>query len=427
MKNIILEHNTSGLFTIQVVVATGSIHEVKGIRGISHLLEHMLFKSKRHMSTSELLSKLDKVGGSFNAATNKDWTTYYIHAIANEWSSCVDLMYTIVFDCEFVEKELHKERRVVIEELLQSNDEPTEVAFDFAYKTFLTKDNPYRSQVIGTIKDLMSITVADLKTQYEKYYKSNENVMLYINCPVGIHTEVQNKIQQKFKNVASDFVPVYTPWTSCLSTGQQAIKVKHHENWSQNATCIIFEGYAFNNPKNMVLEYIWEVLVGGLNSLLMMEIREKRGYIYGMSSFVDSYRDGGVTGMIFTSSHKKTEDIVKVIFDVLSKMQLKGMSKSALAYTKASYINKLRYRLTNREYQQEIRLWNHFYGLDRRSKTDELKLIARITNEDVISVCNDVFDKNKMAIVSIGNYADPEATERAISSTLATSTGGKSG
>lgn len=422
MKNIILEHNSSGLFTIQVVVATGSIHEAKGFRGISHLLEHMLFKSKRHMSTSELLSKLDRVGGTFNAATNKDWTTYYIHAIAKEWSSCVDLIHTIVFDYEFVEKELHKERRVVIEELLQSNNEPTEVAFDFAYKTFLAKDNPYRSQVIGTVKDLMSITIADLKTQYEKYYKNKANVMFYINCPVGIHTEVQSKIQHKFKNVMSDFVPVQTPWTSCV----RAVKVKHHENWSQNATCIIFEGYAFESPKNMVLEYIWDLLVGGLNSLLMMEIREKRGYIYGMSSFIDSYRDAGVTGMIFTSSHKKTEDIVKVIFDILSKMQREGLSKGALKYTKASYINKLRYRLTNRDYQQEIRLWNHFYGLDR-SKTHELKMIARITNEDVISVCNDVFDKNKMAIVSIGNYADPEATERAISNIFATSTGGKSG
>jgi len=426
MKNIILEHNTSGLFTIQVVVATGSIHEAKGIMGISHLLEHMLFKSKRHMSTSELLSKLDRVGGSFNAATSKDWTTYYIHAIAKEWSSCVDLMHTIVFDCEFVEKELHKERRVVIEELLQSNDEPTEVVFDFAYKTFLAKDNPYRSQVIGTVKDLLSITVTDLKNQYDKYYKNKSNVMFYINCPVGIHTEVQSKIQNKFKNVMSDFVPVQTPWTTSLQSSSQSIKVRNHENLSQNATCIIFEGFAFDNSNNMVLEFIWDFLVGGLNSLLMLEIREKRGYIYGMSSFMDSYRDAGVTGMIFTSSHKKTEDIVKVIFDILSKVQREGLSESALAYTKASYINKLRYRLTNRDYQQEIRLWNHFYGL-KRSTTHELKSIARITNQDIISICKIVFDINKMAIVSIGNYADPSSTERAISSTLATSTAGKSG
>jgi predicted Zn-dependent peptidase len=425
MKNIVLEHNTVGLFTIQVVIATGSIHETKGIRGISHLLEHMMFKNKHNMSTGDLLQRLDKVGGSFNAATNKDWTTYYIHAVAGEWSNCVDLMHTIVFDCDFIEKELHKERRVVIEELLQSNDDPSEAAYELAYKTLLAKDNPYRGSVIGKIKDLLAISIADLKAQYEKYYKAKSNLFVYVNCPVHIHSEVQSRVTKKFKSILANFEPMPPRWTGCIET-KRLIKIEHRDNWSQNATCIMFPGLAFDDPVTTVLEYVWEVLVGGLNSLIMLEIREKRGYIYSMQSFTDSYRDGGVTGMVFTSSHKKTEEIVAVIFKILDQIQSRGLTEGMLAYTKASYINKMRYRFTNKDYKQERQVWNHFYGIDRTLR-QELKAISRITNEDVVNVCKRVFNVKKSAIVSIGHYEDPTMTERAIAQTFVTSTGGNSG
>jgi predicted Zn-dependent peptidase len=423
MKNIILEHNTVGVFTIQVVIATGSIHESKGTRGISHLLEHMMFKNKRNMATGELLRRLDKVGGSFNAATNKDWTTYYIHAVSEEWSNCIDLMNTIVFDCDFVEKELQKERRVVIEELLQSKDDPSEAVYDLAYKSFLSKSNPYRANVIGKIKDLMAISIGDLKAQYDKYYRQKNNLYIYVNCPVKIHSDVHSKIMKRFKNVIADFEPISTPWTGFAG---KVIKVQHHDNWSQNATCIIFPGLEFSNPKNIVLEYIWEVLCGGLNALIMLEIREKRGFIYSMSSFTDSYRDGGVTGMVFTSSHKKTEDIILLIFRILAKLKKDGLSRGVLAYTKASYQNKLRYRFTNKDYKQERQVWNHFYGIDR-SIQHELKAVARITNDDVKEVCKTIFDFERTAIVSVGYYEDTAATERAIRETFVTSTGGNSG
>jgi predicted Zn-dependent peptidase len=158
----------------------------------------------------------------------------------------------------------------------------------------------------------------------------------------------------------------------------------------------------------------------------MLEIREKRGFIYSMTSFTDSYRDGGVTGMVFTSSHKRIEDIILLILRILAKLKKEGLSKGVLAYTKASYQNKLRYRFTNKEYKQERQVWNHFYGLDR-SIQQELKAVSRITNDDVLSVCNTIFDFQKTAIASVGHYEDPAATERAIAETFETSTGGNSG
>jgi predicted Zn-dependent peptidase len=320
---------------------------------------------------------------------------------------------------------------VVIEELLQSSDDPAEAVYDLAYKAFLAKDNPYRANVIGKVKDLMAVTVGDLKAQYNTYYKNKSNLYIYANCPVRIHSEVQSKIIKKFRGVIANFEPVLTPWTgiaggSGAGAGKAVVKVQHRDNWSQNATCIMFQGLEFSDSQNIVLEFIWEVLCGGLNSLIMLEIREKRGFIYSMSSFTDSYRDGGVTGMIFTSSHKKTEEIIQIIFRILEKIKKEGLSRGVLAYTKASYHNKLRYRFTNKDYKQERQVWNHFYGIDR-STQQELKAVARITNQDVISVCNAIFDFQKTAVVTVGHYEDPTATARAIEHTFVTSTGGSSG
>lgn len=424
MKNIVFDHNTDGVFSMHVIIATGSVNESKGIRGISHLLEHMLFKSKKHMGTEQLLSKLNAIGGTFNAATNKDWTMYFIKTTSDQWSRCIDLLHTIVFEAKFIDSELRKERRVVVEELLQSKDDSSDVVIELAYKSFLKKDNKFRQSVIGKIKDIMGASPKDLEAYYQAHYKNNKHVLIHVGCPIQIHADVKTAVMHRFRHVVVDFKPMLPSWTGCLPSG--VVNVVHQPSWSQNATCIMFESFPFRDQRNVVLEYLWDVLVGGLNSLLMMEMREKRGYVYSISSFVDAYADGGVTGIIFTSSNDALDTIVAYIFKVLRSLKSTGLSAGILKYTKASYLNRLKYRMTDRDYKEEKKMWQLFYGVSQTEQA-EFKKISRITNEDIKTVSTVVFRADKVAITSGGRYEDVDATRNAVSRILHTSIGGSSG
>ena len=416
-SNIVFDDNVKGTFVIQIVIGVGSIHEQKGNRGMSHLLEHMMFKSKSDMSSDKLLMSLNALGGSFNAATNKDWTMYFIKGIDEKWQDCVDIIRRIVFDPHFVTKELITERRVVIEEMLKDLDNNEDVVYELAYKTLLKKDNVYRHGVIGKVRDLMVATPSSLKDYYDHHYTHN-NMLVYVNCAKSRQSEVAKYIAQSFpQNFEQSFQrPRVLDWTG-VRDGINVNIVKQ-PNVSQNMSCILFESFKVSDSKNVILDFIWEVLAGNLNSLLMKDLREKKGYIYGISSFVDSYDNGGVTGLSFSSSNTRLHDIVYSIFCILKKVSMYGLSHGVFEYSRASYINRLKFRMTNPDTRHERTMWNLFYGI-HMTEAAVLKQLARMTNEDIIDVCKTVFDTNRMAIVSFGKYSDPATTKKQVVDVLA--------
>lgn len=417
MHNIVIDYNSHGLFTVQVLVAVGSVHEEKGLRGYTHLLEHMMFKSKRNTTVEALLKSLNDLGGVFNATTSKDCTTFFIKTTSQKWRESLEIMHKIVFEPNFVDSDLDKEQRVVIEELLMSKDDLAEIVVNAAYKMFLPKSNPYWQPVIGKSGDIKKATSAKLQEYYNKHFTDPHNILIYISCPPALHSQVRPLAVGLFRKQMGKFDARALPaWPGVNGPGP-IVKVIRESSVAQAMTCVIFEAFPFADRKSVVLEYMWEVLLGNLNSLLMMELREKRGYVYSMSSFTDAYTHGGVTGMYFTSSHNNLGDIVRYLFKILTKLKKDGLSEDTLQYTKANYINRVKYHLANFNYKEERKLWRYFYNADWTEK-DIAKQILRLTNEDLKDVAKTVFSPTKVAVVSYGNYEDAQGEEAKVKQAL---------
>ncbi len=408
MRNLVIGHNSLGLFTIHVVVGVGSASEAKGQRGATHLLEHMLFKSKKDLPVEHLLADLNGLGGTFNAATSKDWTMFYIKTVEDKWQRSVELAHKIALEPYFVEKELRKERRVVVEELLQGKDNLAEVVPDATYKAFLKKDNAYRYSVIGKMRDIVKTTPAQLQAYYDLHFSSPERILIYVNCPPKLRAEVKAKVTSVFAAQLGTFDLRLPAWTGVKN--ELIVEIVKDDTVSQNATCVMFESFAFADPRNTTLEFIWDVLVGNLNSLLMMEIREKRGYVYSVSSFVDAYKDGGVTGVYFTSSHEALGEIIGHLMKALKKLAEDGLTDGVLKYTRGSYATRLKYKLTDFNFKNERAIWRHYYNFDTNDEAI-LKRVTKISNADVKAVAAAVFQVHKMAVVSRGNYSNPRGVE----------------
>lgn len=410
-KSVILETNSKGLFTIQVFLKAGSVFENAGERGLSHLLEHMMFKSKKNRNVKEILVALNALGGTFNAITNKDYTTYYIKTVANNWKQSVDMLETIVFQPCFKTKELQQEKKVVVEEFLQYENDTSAIAFEKAYAIFYGHQNPYGHSVKGDIHDIMKTTSSSLMDYYKKHYKE---CLVYVNCPSGIKTEVKRALGRKFNRRLAD------TWSLDVRNGAQInakylpmVKLYKKPSISQNVTVVMFQGFPHKDVRNITLGLLWDILTGSLNSLLMMEIREKRGLVYGIRSFNDTFATTGVTGLTFSSSHPRTDKIIRYIFKTLHQIKQRGLSDSVFSYSKASYINKLKYQLSDFETETERSMMRHVYGC----KYDEpyvLKYLMRLNNHALRDVCKDVFDFSKVCIVSIGDYKHSKKLESSI-------------
>jgi predicted Zn-dependent peptidase len=402
MENLIIERNDRKVFMIHILLNAGSYFETEKEHGLSHLLEHMMFKSKKSMNVETLLMKLNQLGGIFNAATSKDYTGFFIRTFEQNWKQAIDLIYLIVFEPRFDTLELEKEKKVVIEEFLHYEDSIKDKLVELSYDQFLPSTNPYQKSVKGTIDIIKNCSVDDLKQFYRKYY---QKCMIYINCPNNIQTLVSNQIKVLFSKYLKSYVENKNLWNSpiAFSSKTPAIKILNDTKRSQNATCLMFRGFPFEDEKNIVLNFIWDVLLGSLNSLLMMEIREKKGLVYSMTSYNDCYKLIGLTGIYFTSSHENIVHIVSYILNILQTLKIDGLTNNVLTYSKESYLNKLKYRLTNIDYEADRSIMRHYY----KCKWDEdfiIKLIVNINNEKIKRICQEVFNFKNISIISIGKY-----------------------
>lgn len=409
MKGLFIDHNNRNIFVAQVFIRVGSVFERKGEYGLTHLLEHMMFKTKENCSSKELLMELNKLGCVFNANTSKDYTSFYVRTIESNWKKCVNLLNTIVFKPKFLKSDLSKEKKVVIEEFLQYEDDVYDKAITIAYKNFLPEHNGYRRSIKGSLKDIKNVDIETLKEYYEKHYTK---CMIYISCSKKLHKTVEKEVVKVFGNKIS------SKWDMKCNFMQPrhnstVVKVINVPKIAQNATVVMFNGLCHNDKRNIVLGFIWDILTGSLNSLLMIEIREKRGLVYGISSFNDAYKDFGVTGIYFGSSNNDTDKVILYIMKILKRLKLNGLSQNILTYSKASYINKLKYRLTDIEFECERSMIRKYYGCD----WDERLIIStlqKITNNDIISCCQDIFDFNNMSVVSLGKYDNTKIKEKQI-------------
>ena len=170
-KDIRFIYNSDTVFSIQVYIPVGSIHEKKGKSGISHFLEHMKFRKSNNHNMEKFLNLFNKVTVS-NAYTTKDHTSYYLRTNDDNWKDITKIMYELIFNTSFKNNDIETEKKIILEEKLLREPNVTkyteiEVLLE---NSILHQDNPYNKSVIGSTKDIKSITNKDLKS-YNKQYK----------------------------------------------------------------------------------------------------------------------------------------------------------------------------------------------------------------------------------------------------------------
>ena len=390
-----MEHTKT--VTVLVLVATGSRYETKEINGISHFLEHLMFKgTTKRPGSLDISQELDSIGAGYNAFTSKEYTGYYVKCAADKADVALDVISDIFQNSKFDEKEMDKERGPIKEELNMFLDHPPRRVGDI-FEMLMYGDQPLGWDIGGDKNNIDKMRHADLLEYFKNHYFA-KNTLIAVAGNVKTD-EIKGKVEKYFNNIRENERTEPAVFKGDQKEPRLIVEYKKSDQTHIN---IGFRGYSRFHPKYEALEILAIILGGGMSSRLFTEIREKRGLAYHVNTGSTAYNE---TGNIVTYAGLNNASIsegLKVILEEHKKLVNEMVSEKELSRVKDKIRGSFVIGLEQSDDQAS------FYGeqelLEHKIETPEERLakITAVTREDILEVARDVFKPEKLNLAIIG-------------------------
>jgi predicted Zn-dependent peptidase len=305
--------------TLGIFAEVGSSEEPPQRRGISHLLEHMLFKGTRRRSARRIAEEMDAVGGNLNAATDKELTVFYAHVMDKHLPVAVDVLSDMFLHSLLDAEELRKERDVVLEEIKMYDDSPDDVISD-AFTRTLWQGANLGDPTIGFANTVSAIDRETLAAWHRERY-GPQTVMIAAAGNLD-HDELAARLGGAFAEFGGAAIapdpeqPVFNG----------AVNVTHDDT-EQAYVMLGMPGLSMRDERRYTLSVLDTILGGGMSSRLFQEVREERGLAYEVSSFQQSYRSAGLFGVSAGTSPERAQECVDVIVDQIDRLVEGGVTQ----------------------------------------------------------------------------------------------------
>jgi len=389
--------------TFLVMVATGSRYEDKRTNGISHFLEHMIFKgTEKRPTTLDITETIDQIGGEYNAFTAKEYTGYYAKVASKYKKLAIDIISDIFLNSILDPREIEKERGVIIEELNMHLDTPTAYVGSL-FEKLIYDDHPIGWLITGSKENIKMLTRDDLLEYFKTQYVASNTAVL-ITGDID-EEEAIEEIKEYFRDVREgkpkDKLPV--------EENQNGPKgVVHYKKTDQTHFCLGVRSCSLFSPDYFVLKVLSSILGGGMSSRLFMEIREKRGLAYYICCSSENYTDTGYLVVQAGVNTQKIEESIKVILDEFKKIREEKVSNKELNKAKEYLKGRL---LLNLESSSALAFWLGQQEILRKEilTVDQVfERIDAVTSEDIQRVAQGIFQNSKLNIAIIGPFKDEE-------------------
>lgn len=390
--------------TVMIGVGAGSRYETKETNGLSHFLEHMLFKgTKERPTTFDISSALDSIGAEFNAGTGKEWTIYYVKANATHQDLAFDVLADIVLNSKLEEEEIEREKGVIIEELNMYEDTPLQKISE-VFESLLYSPTPLSWYVGGLKENIKAIKRDDfLKYQKRLYFPSN---MVIVKAGKVDEKEALVLTEKYFGGLKFAPEDEFKP-TIYLQQKNPRVRLRKKKT-NQSHFCLGFRGYAISHPNHYALSVLAIILGGSMSSRMFTQVRERRGLAYYVSTSRGFYLDAGYLVTQAGVDVNKIDEAIKVILNeywqiVKKKVDLKELNK-AKEFLKGRLILALEHSdaVAERYALQAL--------LEKKIKDPQeiIEAVDKITADGVQKVAKDIFSPEKLNLAIIGPYNDEE-------------------
>jgi len=382
--------------SIGIWADVGSRDESVSQNGISHFIEHMVFKGTKKRSVRDIAQSLESLGGYLNAFTTKEQTCFYARVLDTNVPEAMDVLSDILLHATFKEQELEKEKLVVIEELKNAEDDPEDIIHDYFEKA-LFPDHALGFPIIGTEKNLRGFKREDLFSHVKAHYQPSRIVVAAagkVDHDRLVKLAVKHLEQPSRRTSQRNRPPGPTRVT-------RPLKREYPRPINQAHICMGTVGYSIHHKDRYPLMVLNALLGEGMSSRLYQTIREKHGYAYSVYSFVNLLSDTGLFGAYIGTDKKNIDNSIRLVHKELRRLKETPVSRAELGRTQAQIKGTMMLGLENMS-SRMMRLGSSELYYQKYITLDSiLKKVDAVTPQDIQKVAVDLFDLTRFSTVII--------------------------
>lgn len=373
-----------------ITLNTGSRDEMEDQWGMAHFIEHMIFKGTEKRRAYHILSRMEDVGGEINAYTTKEETCVYATYLDRHYERALELLSDITFNSVFPEKEMEKEKEVIIDEINSYKDSPSELIFD-DFEELLFKKDSFGRNILGTPKNIKAFTREDVQKFIQDNYHTDQMVISSVgNIPFK---KLVHQVEKHFGSIPANLRHTSRQRPNSYKPDTQTL-VKN----TYQTHCIIGNvAYDLMNDKRVVLSLLSNILGGpGMNSRLNLSLREKYGLAYNIESNYSPYIDTGVLGVYFGTDKENLERCYQLILKEMEKLRNTPLGMLQLKKAKNQMVGQIAISSENNE-NLMLSIGKSFMLYN---KVDSLKevfdKVEGITASQLMEVANEILNKDQL-------------------------------
>lgn len=376
----------------------GSRDEHKDNQGIAHFWEHMAFKGTTKRKAFHILNRIDSVGGELNAYTTKEKIAFYASTLDTYFEKAFELLTDITFDSIFPEKQIEKERNVILEEMSMYYDAPDDAIQD-EFDNVVFANHPLGMNILGTQESVRSFKRKDFKN----FIKDHINTEKLVFCSVG------NMPFKKVVKLAEKYlsnIPAYTANKPRLPfTDYSANSLEIKRSITQSHCAIGRDAYPITSEKRLPFFMLSNILGGpGMNSRLNLALREKYGFVYSIDAVYQSYSDTGLFGVFFGTEPKQLNRSISLVKKELKKLRETPLGSVQLHTAKEQLMGQL--AMAEENYTSlMLMMGKSILDLNKIDSLDEIfKTIKGVTAKELQEIANEIFqDKDLSTLTFVPN------------------------
>lgn len=393
--------------SLGIWIKTGSAYEREDINGISHFVEHMVFKGTKNRNSLQISEEIENVGGQNNAYTSREFTAFYARMLKNDTELALDVLSDLIFNPTFPEEELVKEREVVVQEIKQTYDAPDDIIFDY-FQEQAFPNQPMGRSILGPAEKVRSF---DRKTLHD-YMNANYAAENMVVCAVG------NIDHQKFVDMVEKRLSSVQPKSNFVIEPQVYGGGAYFEKRDIEQTHLVlgFKGFDYDSEHYYAAMIFSTLFGGGMSSRLFQEIREKLGLAYSVYSFANSHTGSGIAGIYAGTTADELNKLIPVVAEEIKKVRNDLVAPKELnrakAQLKASMLMALESSSSTAEVAaRQMLLFGHVLPVD-----EMVEKIERVSLDDIRNTANLIFSSNPTYTLlgSLKDYPDYEKLKQLI-------------
>ena len=390
-------HPYSLAASIGVWVDVGTRDEGEGLWGITHFLEHLVFKGTKKRSAFDIAQSLESLGGELNAFTSRENTCFHAYVLKDHWKIALEVLSDLVSNMKLTSNNLELERSVVLQEIAMTEDQHEELCYDYYLEKFLPK-NALGIPILGKEETISKLNKKTIDEYYTKNYQGS-NILISVAGPIE-HSDLVRECEKLLGSKKKD-----TPQ-------KKRVRPKHgsgvhaYDKQSEQIHLLIgFEAATFKDKGRFDAFVLNTLLGGGMTSRLFQSIREKKGLAYSVNSMLNTFTDFGIMNVYAATEPEKMKSLITTIKNEFLRLKSQGVRQKEIDFFKRQLRGSILLGSDDIENRMNSIAVNELVFNSYRPVDDIIFEINEVSKKSIENYLETYFESAKFGAIVIGNQA----------------------